>query len=255
LDTIYDLSFIKSLIESRYGSVDELVVEWEERVRTEQQKIGTYKDRATLYRWLKNGLPAKRDDIFGLFGLLNVDPVACLNLESDDFRNQFVKERYFFLLNSIKHSRLAPLWSLIQANAHWPDQSISYDFFNRAWFAHEFTHTASAVRNAFVDIKLSTRERKSDMPVPFVYHFAYRKRYAADGLWRPFGCVIHYNTKAILISENGEVKSMNCAPADQLIVQTFFGPGPAEFKVASLHEFKLTVTAPAEEERLLQFSA
>jgi hypothetical protein len=65
-----DVPLVCRLIESRFGSVDAFAVEWEHRIETRKQRSGEARDRATIYRWLKQGMPSKRHDLFGLAAAL-----------------------------------------------------------------------------------------------------------------------------------------------------------------------------------------
>jgi hypothetical protein len=40
-----------------------------------------------------------------------------------------------------------------------------------------------------------------------------------------------------------------------VVAETWFGPGPAEFRVAALHEFEVTVQVPSEERGVVRFLA
>lgn len=59
---------VRALIAERFGSIDEFVVEWEERITAGIQRTGRPRDRSTVYRWLDIGLSSRRDDVFWILG-------------------------------------------------------------------------------------------------------------------------------------------------------------------------------------------
>ena len=75
---------VHALIEERFGSIADLAVEWEERVASGIQRVGRPRNRASIYRWLKSGLPSHRDDVLGFAAALDVDPVALLDIDRPD---------------------------------------------------------------------------------------------------------------------------------------------------------------------------
>lgn len=85
---------VRRLIGQRFGSVDALVVEWEERVASGRQRVGRARDRSTVYRWIEKGLPSKQDDVFGFAGVLDVDPVGILAIDAIIDERTFEKRFY-----------------------------------------------------------------------------------------------------------------------------------------------------------------
>lgn len=246
---------VRALIQQRSGSIDGLVVEWEERVASGVQKVGDPRDRSAIYRWLQKGLPLNRDDVLGFAGVLDVDPIAILGINGPFIEEHFAKERRLFQLGSEHRSPFSPFWPIYIPGPGWPNGEIASNYYARSWFAEDFAHDPSRIENVYAAVHLKAAAR--DYPlVPRTYHFAYRRTGARDGMWRPYGTVIGYHHEVCLISESGDYQKLSDERSNETVVaETFFGPGPAEFRIASLHDFRVEVTTPSEEEGAVRFVA
>lgn len=246
---------IRALIEERFRSVDVLVVEWEERVRTGAQRTGRARDRSTVYRWLERGAPSKRDEIFGLAGVLDVDPVALLDIEGGQVQGRFAEERRLFQLGLTHLSPFAPFWSLYTPGPHWPSAEIANTYYGRSWFVQEFSHDPTKIVNTYAAVHLLSASREAGL-APKTYHFAYRRTESPDGMWRPYGTVIGYRHEVCLISESGDFQRQPDQRSSRTVVaETYFGQGPADFCLASLHGFEISVEAPSSEPASVRFLA
>ena len=246
---------IRALIAERFQSVDELEVEWEERVRSGAQRLGRARDRSTVYRWIDRGLPAKRDDIFGFAAVLDIDPVALLDLEGEQVQPRFAEERRLFQLGLTHLSPLSPFWSLYTPGAHWPSPEVARNYFGRAWCAQEFSHGPATIANVYAAVNLQSIVEPGSV-APRTYHFAYRRSGARDGMWRPYGTVIGYRQEVCLISESGDFqKRPDERSSGAVVAETYFGQGPADFRIASLHDFDCSVQAPSSEPAAVRFLA
>jgi hypothetical protein len=246
---------IRDLIADRFGGVDDLVVEWEERVRAGQQKIGKARNRGTVYRWLDEGMPSHKEDILGFAALLDVDPVALIRIDDEFIRLYFGRERRLFHLGILGQSQLAAFWAIYIPGGSWPDPAIARTLYGRNWTTVEYRHDPALVSNVFACFSF-TPEASAGACSPWVVHFAYRRAGARDGMWRPYGSVIRIGRTVSLISESGDLQERTLGETDSSIaVETHFGPGAAEFRVASLHRFELDVAAPSQQACSLRFSA
>lgn len=250
-----DADFLLDLIKRRWDSVDEFAVGWEERCRSRLQKVGEPRDRATIYRWLKLGLPNRREEVMGLCATLDVDPLALVDLDSGAFIKLFERERQLFLLNQPIRSRLSVLWPLIRPSPHWPDFGIGHDYFARPWSLFEFEHPARDIVNVFAQIRLHDRAEPEAAEPVRVYHFAYRKAGALDRLWRPYGIVRRRGNQVIAVAEMGWRDMRSPDPEGVIDAETFFGPGPASFRIASLHAFDAEIIAPSQAVAAVRFPA
>lgn len=244
---------VRQLIDHRFDSDADFLVEWEHRVSSGVQKSGKARDRATFYRWLNDGLPSKKDDVFGFAAVLDVDPIALVDLQHPLIKRSFGRERRLFQRREEARSLLAPLWMLYDPSGAWPNEEISRHFYNRSWATKYFEHEPSNISNIYAGISL-TELGNSESILPRVYHFAYRRATAADLMWRPYGTVVKYSKCAQLIAETGYYQEIEIEEGD-LIVETFFGPGPACFRIACLHDFNIEVKVPSRLKDCLRFPA
>lgn len=244
---------VRALIRHRCGSVDDLVVEWEHRVATRTQRQGSSRDRATIYRWLANGLPSHADDIFGFAALLDVDPIALLAIDEKYIHEHFGRERRWFRLNRPKKTEVRALWSLYVADDGWPNQPLAETFYRRPWSIADFAHDPSRIANVYAAIILDPCGERG-LETPRTFHFAYRRVGVSDRMWRPFGTVIAYEQEVVLITESGGFQTSQ-RHGEPVVVESYFGPGPAEFRISSLHEFRHNLEVPSTGRPCVRFSA
>ena len=255
--------FVQKLIRERWNGVNELEQGWVERVADGIQKIGAARDRASIYRWLSRGLPNDRDPIFGFAAVLGVDPLALFDLDSPKFQNLLKLEWFFFLANMGSKGKLSAIWPLVRPAVHWPNSLISNDFYGCRWTTVEFSHAADSVCNVYAQLRITGDPHEHEETAHRIYYFAYQRRGARDGLWRPYGIVRKRGREAICLGHNGDMwedaqgnpTRIRVDNGGVLDVETFFGPGPCQFKVACLHPFALEVIAPSKAQTALRFSA
>lgn len=236
---------IKKLIAHRFGSVDDFVVEWEERVRSGQQQKGRARNRGTIYRWLDEGLPSRKDDVFGFAAALDVDPITLLRIDDGFIDEHFGYERQLFQVGALNRSRLAPFWILYRSGQNWPDPETSRVFYGRNWTMREHLHDPRIISNVYARFDLIVGD-KSREATPWAIHFAYRRANSRDGMWRPYGSVVCAENRLTLISESGDLQELETSSGTSTFpVETYFGPGAAEFRLASLRAFDLRVVVPS----------
>lgn len=232
---------VRALIAERFGSVDALVAEWEQRWQSGVLRVGKPRERPTVYRWLDKGLPSYKEDIFAFAGILDVDPISLMNLDQGAIDRYFQSERPRVSLETLSHRNLTAFWSLYAPGPAWPAAEIAQNYFGRSWCTHEFQHDHSIATNAYVLVQIRSY-LESETVAPRAYHFAYRRTGARDGMWRPYGTIIGYSDEACLVSESGDFQQLTTVRANHcLAIETYFGAGPAEFKVAALHDFDLSI--------------
>ena len=246
-------ALVQELIELRFGSVNGLVVEWEERVALGVQKAGRPHDRATIYRWLQKGLPSHRNDVLGFAGVLGVDPIAILRIDEQLIEERFATERRRLQLGLDSPSPLLPFRPIYTPGPGWPNGEIAHSYYGRSWSVRDFEHEPSRIANVYAAVRLLSAAHDSPC-VPRTYHFAYRRTDARDAMWRPYGSVIGYRHEVRLVSESGDYQRRADERSNEaVIVETYFGPGPAQFRVASFHAFDLTVETPSREKKAIHF--
>jgi hypothetical protein len=245
---------VTSLIQARFGSVDELQIEWEHRIDSRIQKIGRSRDRATIYRWLTHGLPTKQDEVYGFAAAIGVDPIILLDFD-EILQGKFEREKHLFMKNIPQRAILAPFWSMYRPASIWPVERLTIDYFDSNWVVREFNHDPRLRSNYYAAVYL--HDRKDAGPaIPVAYHFAYRRIGARDNLWRPYGVVIGFDSNVILVAESGyQQKIFDHRSKLCVVVETFFGPGPASFRVASMNNFDLDIQTPSTEHLCVRFVA
>lgn len=246
-------AWVRELIARRHGSVDALVAAWEARVTRGEQRSGSSRDRSTLHRWLKQGIPTTSgDDLFGLAAALDVDPIVLVDLSDAALDEHFVAERRLFQMGSPVRTPLSPLRAIFFPGPEWPARRIAGDFYGRDWCVHPLASDVTTEVNVYAALVLTT---PPDV-MPRAYHFAYRRRAARDRMWRPFGTVVVDAGTAVLVSESGDRQERPAGQrAGETIVETYFGPETSEFRVASLHDFTLAVSVPSDREGAVRFKA
>lgn len=250
-----DACLVRELIETRFGSVDAFAIEWEHRIEIRTQKAGKARDRATIYRWLKHGIPSKKYELWGLAAALDIDPIALLRVDANFVKRNFPRERFLFQIGSIIGSKLHPLWGAFMPSPNWPNEELPNTFYGRSWKTFHFKHNAVDVLNQFAGLLIRPEFQTEALP-PRAFMFAYRRAGAVDTLWRPYGIVIYQKNRTRLISDNGfyqEVK--NSSHTHEFVVETYFGRGAAEFQIASLHGFDASLTIPSNNPLAVRFPA
>lgn len=251
------------LIDLRWGSPRQMASGWADRISDGFQKTGEPRDAKSIYRWLAKGLPNEPDAVFGFAAALGVDPVALIDIESSSFQADLYKEWLKFVVNMQSHGKFSSLWPMVRPGVFWPQAAISHDYYDCKWSVCTFRHSADQIANVYAQISILGESDEDEASTHRVYYFAYKREGARDGLWRPYGIVRRRGTEAICIAHNGDMgHGDEDEPArfvigdDGLIqVETFFGPGPTDFKVACLHPFSVELCAPSRARGSLRFTA
>ncbi len=225
---------LENLIKARFGSIDNLIAEWEVRA-----EAGEFKDeprppnRASLFRWTdeKPTLPRKEFWLWRLCALLDADPFCLLRLSKGAERKSFEHLYSAFATNAWPQG-LNFLGSFFGLQKAWPPPAQIERFFGRKWFVRDFFHDGREC-NYFARIALHGDRPATDLP-PQVYHFAY----SSLGRWTQYGIVLRGETSIELIQVNGQMvlKTLDSSSALS-VVETWFGQQACEFRIASIHPF------------------
>lgn len=254
-------AFLQQVIDDRWGSVADLEKGWAERVVDGFQKAGKARDRKTIYRWLRGSMPNDGDSIFGFAAALGIDPLMLLDIESPEIQKILPIEIGVFLANLPALGRLSALWPLVRPSRHWPSAQISNDYYDTRWNLVEFSHSAEGLSNVYAHLRLIGDPHDEVLHAHRIYYFAYKRKRSRDNLWRPYGIVQKRGRRAICIGHAGDMwESDDGVPAEVAVgddgvidVETFFGPDACDFKVACLHPFSLTFSAPTRARKALRF--
>lgn len=236
LKLFVDKTVMHHVFDHGFGGIDGFADVWSGILEDSEPDTKPQRSTKTIYAWLNNGMPTARDTMMRCFGELGLDPFAAV--DSDALQRQFGRLRRIIMLGGGNAGGYRSLFEMLIASGGWPDDGLALTYFGRTWARFDFTHQAAEVRNTYVTIHVNGGE---EMPVdwPRAFHIAYRRLGSADGLWRPYGTVVTRLKEAILIHENGTVQRVEWSGRSlhHIAFRTFFGPGQAEFRLASLHPF------------------
>jgi transcriptional regulator with XRE-family HTH domain len=201
-------------------------------------------NRATIWRWL-NGKPSVSPGVvFAIAGAFDIDPCALFEITPRSYASLCRA-----LVRNIGTNRAYPLtqdlqWlaSFVVPREDWPCNDVPLQYFKRPWTVHSFRHTAKHARNFFQKLSLTAPPRGCGEPQ--VWHFAFRDQAPSSLLWIPYGIVERTAQEIALFHYHARGYSTRVdipCDAKTFTVETWLGPGPAEFRVASLHEFALAL--------------
>ncbi|WP_417449567.1 hypothetical protein [Kordiimonas sp.] len=231
-------SLLKTLIIERYSNgVPGLLDAW---TTSERKALSDPPDRSTVYRWMKGQLPRSASDLLSLCSLLDIDPFSILTA-----RDGSISDAIHWLLNAVqlrqwRQPSLSFLADLFGRQQAWPPPSLAETFYGRPWHVKEFEHDPAkrALYYACIGLSGSSDIRHT---TPQVFHFAFYTPGVFGERWLQYGFVERYNNTIRLIHINGHTEIYEAeALSEPSSVETWFGPGHAVFRVASLHSFSLT---------------
>jgi hypothetical protein len=207
------------------------------------REMSPERNRSTVTRWLRRGsrvYPKNEEAALALAAALNVDPMALWDVHPGAFgklaalvENALRSGRWGGLLPPMKYLR-----GFVGPVGDWPPGEIAQAY-ERTWRNAGFVHSAEERRNYYASVELTRTDASVD---PQVWHFAYRATVpAADRRpWRPYGFVELCGEELRLFSFGGIDQRLPVSGGTaRVAVETWFGEGPAEFRVASLHRFGL----------------
>ena len=218
------------------GGVSALLANWPSEVAP---------NRTTVSRWLGGiTVPQSSHQLLSLAAAMDVDPFALWSPEPEQFAQ--IVTLVVRALRQKKWGRLYPALSFIEhfngPVREWPPVSLAVQYYRRSWFTHDFEHHINnSSISRYATVVLQARPPMA-FHEPHVFHFAWRDARGPVADWRPYGLieVSRCDAELRLLHFNGVRLVAPITPgADRIAVETFFGPRPAQFRVASLHEFDL----------------
>jgi hypothetical protein len=81
-----------NLVDQVFWGFDGLVAEWEHRANS-SRNFPAPRQRSSVYRWVKEGVPTRGDQIVALSALLDVDPLCLFDYERNGYYRQFAAIR------------------------------------------------------------------------------------------------------------------------------------------------------------------
>lgn len=195
-------------------------------------------DRSTLYRWRKGSLPNSSSNYLRLCGLLNVDPFLLLDVERDKLSILLDRLTEASLLESRwPYPALRFAVKFFGRRRRWPPVDMLLPFYTKlAWHLKEFTHAGAREGVRYQGIDLSGTDNSTNARQ--VFHFAFRHPSLFGRRWLQYGIVRRIGQTVELIHINGyNAKTVLSNEKEPSRVETYFGHGPADFRIASLHSF------------------
>ncbi len=240
-------ALLKTLVADRYPKrVPGLLEAW---ATSEQKILSDPPDRATIYRWMNGQLPRSASDLLSLCSLLDIDPFSILTAKDGDISNTI-----HWLLSSVqlrqwRQPSLSFLADLFGRQQAWPPLSLAEDYYGRPWHIEEFEHDPTKRALYYACIELSA---SAERPLaPQVFHFAFHSPGVFGERWLQYGFIERYQDTVRLVHINGHTETYEAQVlGEPSRVETWFGPGHAVFRVASLHPFELAVSNTVDGKRV-----
>jgi len=210
--------------------------------------------RKTILRWASQedlSLPKGAKRLLALAQALDVDPFMLLDIDLDLLMECCRKASWNLAWGSV-HKSLAFLNELFRlTETDWPPEEICA-LFDGQWYTAHLQHDPRQGRNYYQPLEIHSdvfyREDGSvDGPRnPQLWYLAFRDMSYATGhpeprsFWRPYAIVYLYQGEWVLLHLSGMLQRASVSEQAQghFVLETFFGQGGAEFRLASLHPFE-----------------
>jgi hypothetical protein len=235
---------MEDLIEKQ-GGVKAFLDRWHSRSPSADERLS----RATVYRWIggESG-PKNVRLLLRLAGLLDVDPFALLDVPDGDTLAAADEVLRFVQNASTPTPWLQFVHSFFGRQISWPPEDVSAVYFGRPWLVREFTHDPATRANYYATVLLRPALQAVDHPQ--VIHFAYKHPFLFGARWLQYGLILVRGVSVALHDISGYSDRLSLSTLDDPVaVETWFGPGPALFRVASLHPFANTLASPEDATR------
>lgn len=216
----------------RYGGVAPIARHW--------PRGAPVPHRSTILRWFQGRTyPRDSDSLLRFAAALDVDPLGIWKVEVPQF-GRFWELLSRALMTNLWHvlpPGLAFLREFVLPGRSWPPERIARTYFGRGWYVVDVSFERQAARSVYTAFALAPDAAEMGPAGIQVWHFAWRP--AAERAWRPYGFVrMVESSLQELFSFSGKAGTAQLeTPAAELVVETWLGPGPVEFRIASLHPF------------------
>lgn len=195
--------------------------------------------RETIWRWRTGrSFPRSGEELHGLAGALGVDPLVLLALSGQTTFPDLCKDVADHAFSEIRPKQLQRCWflrELLIGREDWPWRDFANRYFQREWTHHDVAHHAASRRHCYGAIQIQSDGGIKDR----VWHFAWRNDRQRQ--WRPYGFVRGEDARIHLFSYDSieDEAAIDVAVSRTFLVETWLGPGDADFRVASLHPFSM----------------
>ena len=229
---------LEQLVDAK-GGVSAILDLWHARYGDE-----SVPDKATIHRWINTDtLPGTSIKLLRFCALLDVDPFCVFvsvkgsPAHAIDRLLQAFNQRKWnapslqFLIDFFGRQSIWP-------PTHWADQ---HERFKYTWHAEEFEHDPEVQANFYAMIAISASSDSYALK-PQTFHFAYSQKKAFGERWLHYGFVVQHRMSVTLTHINGQTDSYTAESIDDpTCVETWFGQGPAIFRIASMHPFSIDI--------------
>lgn len=197
-------------------------------------------NRATPYRWFRGDLPGSSETLLELGAVLGVDPFCLFVLSGNDASNASAKILTALETGLWQHKSMSLMGDFLGRRADWPPKTVGSRF-PGGWQTFDFFHAPEIVSGIYAHFRITFPE-SLEPEIPKIVHFAYRHQPHFGGRWLQYGLVRFEDNADLLVNINGSIE-FGFAPSvsGPFTVETVFGLGPAEFRLASLTPFSVTL--------------
>lgn len=194
------------------------------------------RNRATVYRWFQGDLPGSAETLIELGAILDIDPLCLFVLAGNDPADATAKILTALESGLWQHKSMFILSNFLGRRADWPPRAVGTRFQN-GWHTFDFSHDPTVRAGVYGNFSITFPEGHNP-EIPKVVHIAYRHQPHFGGRWLQYGFVRFLGEADLLININGSIEYGSAADsAGPFTVETVFGLGPADFRLASLTPF------------------
>lgn len=196
-------------------------------------------NRATVYRWLQGDLPGSAETLLELGSVLGIDPFCLFRLSGDDPSSATARILTAMETGVWPHKAMSLLADFLGRRADWPPRAVG-ERYTDGWHFDDFKHDPGIVAGVYGNFRVSFPDHLHP-EIPKLLHIAYRHKPHFGGRWLQYGMIRFDGRTNLLLNINGGIETgFAPSPVGPFTIETVFGLGPAEFRLASLSPFTAT---------------
>jgi hypothetical protein len=247
-----DPDLVGHIIQARYGGIVGAMDEWSARYLESGAPGNPLPNKSSFYRWQDGGLPTNIHDLFRWASVLDVDPIALIQIPKNDFTSFARAVTLKFASFTLKGSLSKYIGQLFMPSHLWPPNDLVRKPFGYPWYVQELKH--DPLFRVDFDACIYLNSSGWDGIAPRTYHFSYRRDIPEEPFWTPYGSVIRDKETVRLYHSSAYSREKPAPPIfNPAIVATYFGRGPAAFRIASLHPFEAKVGEDVALDKIVSF--
>ena len=203
-------------------------------------------DRQSVYNWRAGKLPKTSITVIRLAHLLDVDPFCLFEAKGKAAADVIgeVFEAYQLATSAepgLQFFQAFFGWKPLWPPPYWEEHRRRKPTLrqNFQWHQQEFVHDITVDTN--YDATVAVHSDPAFISArPQTFHFAFSGKGALKARWMQYGFVVRHRNHARLTHIHGHIREAHTEGLNApTLVATWFGPGPATFRVASLQPFEL----------------